>query len=661
MRPPLPEPRRVGADAAPPRGCTVGATEGQETRGGPSASVRSAGKRWRRVAFRVLLVVLVLELVYVVGANLYLNSASLQRLVNRRPERFYMSWTEARTWIPGVISLKGVSLSGRSSKDVWYCSLRECAFDVDLVPLLGRRVICETLTASGVDFRLRHPRSGDGSAARPGQPPIPPLLAEPAATNSAITSASWYIGIESVQLQRVDQIWIAGLRVTGSGEITGAVSFLTRGDFEARVDAWRVRRGDVGISGATVSTNAGINLSGRLGPLVFADSRGDQIYNHLDARLEIQGDLIDMGQVGGRVDPSSNIRLGGAGTLDASIQVIGGVYWPGSRLEIHSPQLILTTGSYSWRGPASVIDQIELAPDQRPRARLELEETQLELWHLNTRVDGAIGPRLSLQSIAHDLRLVGRFADADLHMQVSPMRFPDASRLNAYLPRPLSRVFQSGDVLAMVQLQRTPDQGLEGRIELEGDDLAVLLASKEYRVDARLSARFSAGPAAEGRFDLSETTLQLTNVSTPRLSTRSLAPWSATVELYRGDLTLREPWSLQAGVRLSMHDTRPVLAALRSLPDTPGWLRWVPTISNLNGQFDLGASKESLTLHRLALVGRGTDIRAELDWIDEKVLGLIYVRYGLIALGLELLEEDRDWHLLGAKRWYERRTQSSEP
>lgn len=604
---------------------------------------------------------LVLELGYVVVGNFYLNSSSLNHFVNRGPERFYMAWNEARTWIPGVVSLEGVTLSGRGSKDVWYCSLAECSFGVNLFQLLRRQVVCRTLSASGVEFRLRHEDPSEERSEPAGQPPIPPFLAPRALTNSSPTAVPWFIGVEAVKLAKVDQIWIAGLRVSGSGEIHGSVRLVTQGQFEARVDAWRVPHGEVGISGRTVSTNAAINLSGRLGPLIFAQSRGDRIYNSLDARLDIRGDLIDIGQLGGRVDPSANIRLGGRGRLDASVQVIGGVYWPGSRLEIHSPQMIITTGDYSWRGPATLIDQIELAPDQRPRARLELEETQLELWHLDQRVEGAVGPRLSLESVAHDLRLVGRFADADLRMHVSPMRFPDASRLNIHLPRPLSRVFQSGNVVAMVELKRTPNQALVGRLELEGDDLAVLLASKEYRVDARLHARFAASQESKGRFDIAETSLQLTNVSIPRLSSRALLPWTATVDLYQGDLTLGEPWSLQAGVRLSMHDTRPILAALRSLPDTPNWLRWVPTIKNLRGQFHLDASNETVSLRHLAMVGRGTDIRAELDLIDEKVLGLIYVRYGLIALGLELVEADRHWHLLGAKRWYERRRQSSEP
>lgn len=627
----------------------------------PALSVPRARRINVRRLFRAALISLfILQLGYLSIGNLYLNSRSLHLFVNRSPEHFYMDWAQARTWLPGVIQLEGVSLSGRSFKDLWYCSLRECSFVVDPLPLLWRRVDCSRFSAAGVDFRLRQEELPGEGRARVGHPPIPPLLAPEPPDTGARARQSWRIRVDDIQLGEVDQIWIGGLRVRGPGQIQGALRLVTQGEFEAQLHTWAVPRGEVAISGAIVSSNAVIRLGGKLGPLVFAESRGDKLYGHLDARLELQGDLIDIGQLGGRVDPSAAIRLGGTGRLDASVQVVGGQYWPGSRLEIHSPQLVITTGNYSWRGSASLIDRIEMGEDQKPRARLELEETQLELWYRDRKVEGATGPRLTLESVARGLRLVDRFADADLRLKISPMQFQDASVLNAQLPQPLSKVFQSGNLTAVLELQRTPDQRILGRLGIEGQELAVILAAKEYSVDARFSASFAAEAGSLGRLQLSETSLHLTNIITPRLATRYLAPWSADVELYRGELKVDEPWRLQGGVRMSMHDTRPILAALRSLPGTPSWLRWIPTMKDLNGQFQLGASEQSISLNQLAFVGRGTDIRAELEVMSEKVLGLLYVRFGLIALGLELMEGDRDWHLLGAKHWYEKRTQPAD-
>lgn len=658
MEPSIRQPteRRVSGRLHPPAleaggGGEPLAVEARPSRGG-------SRRRLRRAVVRLFVACLALELIYVLVGNYYLNSFSLHNFVNRSPENFRMDWSVARTWYPGAIRLNGVRLSGRGSQDIWFCAVHDCSFTVSLPRLLWRRVDCRELNATGVDFRLGREDPLSGRETRLGHPPIPPLLSPARQIKAPSVHSPWSVGVAQVSLRNVFQVWTGGLRVTGRGEIRGNVELVTQGSFQARLDTWRVPLGEVGISGLTVSTNADLSLSGQLGPLVFAQSRGEKIFNELDASLDLKGELIDLGGLAGRVDPSSSIRLGGTGILNASIKVVRGTYWPGSRLEIQSPAMKVTTGNYSWVGKATLTDRIELGADQRPRAHLQLEETQLELLYRDEPVAGARGPRLSLESIAHDLRLVGRFADADLQLQISPMLLPDASVLNTHLPQPLAKVFQSGNVFVGLQINRTADQGIVGSVELTGDDLTAHLAAKQYRVDARLNARFAVGPHANGRFNLAESALVLTNVSTPRLTPRQLEPWSARIELTQAELNTDGPWTLHAGVAMSMHDTRPILAVLRSLPDSPGWLRWIPTIKGLNGQFDLEASNDRVSLSQLALAGRGTQIQAELEILDQKALGLLYARYGLISLGVEFLEEERSWHLLGAKRWYERQARA---
>lgn len=631
------------------------ASAGRVRRGSPPVLNRPG--RWIVI---LLILLVVLELTYLLAANLILASTWFHEWINKGPEHFYMRWSGAQSWVPGVVHVQGVSLSGRNSTELWYGSIDDCTFSIHLSQLLFRKVQCNRLSASGVEFRLRQEGLLRQGKAHRGQPTIPPLLAPESPGDSPSEGRSWRVNVDVVSLLDVRDLWIGGFRVAGSGDLLGRVSFVTKGDFEARLDGWNVPSGRMEIAGVPVSTNVQLRLKGNLGPLVFAESRGDALFDRLDAYLEIQGETLDLESLTGRVDPSRSIRLNGTGIVNASVHVLNGMYWPGSILEIQSPQLILTTGDYSWRGPARLIDRIELDEQGRARARLELEETEFELWYQDQAIVGARGPKFALQSTAHDLRLVRRFADADLHLQVSPMVIPDASVLNRQLPKPMSKFFKSGNVTATLQLERGMGRAIHGTLHLAGDDLTVYANSAERRVDARLQVRFAADSDLRGRFDLAGTSLELTDLSVPKFSTRRLEPWTASLEMGQASLHVQEPWALHGQVELTMQDTSPVVAVLRSFPGAPRWLRWLPSLKTLHGNTRVSASAESVSFHQMDFQARGAEIRGQLDLLDEAANGILYFRYGLISLGLELLARERDWHLLGAKHWYERRLREAQ-
>lgn len=61
---------------------------------------------------RLAVVLLFLELVYLLGANLFLNSAAAGRWIHRKPGRLVVQWARGWTVFPGVVHLRDVRLRG---------------------------------------------------------------------------------------------------------------------------------------------------------------------------------------------------------------------------------------------------------------------------------------------------------------------------------------------------------------------------------------------------------------------------------------------------------------------------------------------------------------------------------------------------------------------
>ncbi len=75
-------------------------------------SIFNSAKRW---SWKILKIVLIIEIVYVVVINGLLQFPHTQTVLNKiRPEKFHISWENAWSWYPARVHVRRAMANGNS-------------------------------------------------------------------------------------------------------------------------------------------------------------------------------------------------------------------------------------------------------------------------------------------------------------------------------------------------------------------------------------------------------------------------------------------------------------------------------------------------------------------------------------------------------------------
>ena len=118
----------------------------------PDARPRS---RLRKRLVALVIALVVLEVLYVIGANLALRSQFMSDQINRKPEKMLIQWSSATTYVPGVVQVTGVSMRNQSRKVQFYLEVREVRAVISLFKLPFKTLHIRNVNGTDVDFRLR--------------------------------------------------------------------------------------------------------------------------------------------------------------------------------------------------------------------------------------------------------------------------------------------------------------------------------------------------------------------------------------------------------------------------------------------------------------------------------------------------------------------------
>jgi hypothetical protein len=112
------------------------------------ANAEPAGAlRWARGAVAGLAAAWAL---YLLAANLLLNSPLSREYANRQPEKFRASWDSAWTLYPGHVRATGLKVAGHVRRTVWSVQADSARGRVALLPLLAKELRIPALAAQGV-------------------------------------------------------------------------------------------------------------------------------------------------------------------------------------------------------------------------------------------------------------------------------------------------------------------------------------------------------------------------------------------------------------------------------------------------------------------------------------------------------------------------------
>lgn len=619
-----------------------------------------APARWTRWVAWAVAGALILWFFYVLVVNTALRSAKVRRWVNAKPEKFFIDWKFAASWVPGRFHVQGLYFVGQGTTCTYYGRMDDARFRIRWLPLMQRVVHATAFVGSGIEFRLRRPSLPGGPSSPESEfyPSIPGLETLPRRTapRAPRGRSSWWIRADGVQFLGIEQVWLYGTRLMGPGTLQADLNMQIEGPFRLKLAAMEFPAAELNHHGAVVGTHLNLRLAGEMGPLVFDvdDVPDERIFDFISANLGVQGELRSVALLKERMGRQSSIDFGGGGSIDAAVTIERGRLQPSTRWRLRSPELRVQLGSVRFGGNATVEDRVE-TEDGLPVARLRVTLEDFEVAKDEKRVGHAPGPALHLTAATRGLRLSEWSKDAEMSLRIHPLTISNVSVFNEFLPRDAVASLERGEIRVQAEYDRT-EAGAKGWIELRGEGLAARARDEAYATDLVLNVDLKSEDPSVRRFDLSGTSLTLTNVEVPGLSRERQEGWHTRVDVDSGGVSWsKDSWSVDdARLHLEMRDTRPVKALLVESADAPGWLRLMPTIRELAGRLRLAASPEGFQLSEVHLEGRGTEVRAELMSTNSATRGVVYARYGLLSAGFDLRSAERRWRILGAKRWYER-------
>lgn len=603
----------------------------------------SALQRFRRLLKCLVIAVFALELLYVAGANLFLNSEWGRSQLNRRPEQLTMQWQSAWTFLPGLVSVRELVLGGRARRAVWRAELRRGQLFIWLPSLLNRhlRLLSGGATGSSIEVETTAAPEGPGPQHR---------------------RRGWRISIDRLDLSAVERLQFGAYSLEGNGRLRGVASFEVRGpmvfDFtEFSFHQARVLAGDE-VAAEALTLDAVFDVDEMtIGEVTLPD-----LLAGTSGRLELTADASNLGFVTAYLQRFPWIGVGGAGHLSIDLEMSDGWLAPGSKLDFDGPAISATYLGLRAHGGGRVRGRVpEGAGHLRIEAELDAFEVEREVDHAELLVGEALEVVITNDGTAIDRPAEGIV----VQLRLPPARVPDLSVLGVYLPESTGLVLTGGEAEISAELDYDSNQQAgHGWLSFAGRQVVAQFDGSAVRADVTLDARFPRLQLDVGIHSIDGSTLEVSSVHVEREGSLEASDWWGKIRVASGTLSsgignqTAAPAVLEGVLVAELLDTTPLTAVIQDRVPKLGWFDRLLTVENVALESSFRLSGSDVRLAELEIIGGAKnrlEIQAELDLRTARIDGVLLAAWGPLTAAVVLDGSGRDWKLTRSRRWYAER------
>lgn len=608
-------------------------------------------KRLRTALLLLVALLLGFELLYLAGANLFLNSTWGQRTMSRRPEKFQLSWERAWTIIPGRVHAASLLLHGQTPRVRWRGRVEEAAVQLDLRYLFGREVRMDG-QGRGVSFEVYRE---EGPAE--GQPPVPPLEVPPGARKPPEVKKKkegWHIHMPAIVLQEVEEVWIDRFRLRGDGTAEGGFAFVIRGDLtvptmKASFPAARLETGGQGVA-----EPLRIEADGRIHPFPPREVKGKAVIPYVSGRAEVHGEVPSLAFLGAYFAQVPWIEhLEGKAELDTVVFLDHGILAAGSELAAQGDELAVDFLDYRAAG-AGRVDGVVEERQGTDTAELTVHLDTFEIRRADATMPHVMGEDFELVATAEEVSLLDGAEEVDIALDLPPSTVPDVSFYNAYLPPDTGFVLDGGEATIAGQL-RASTGAVEGsgEVRLNSEKISGHFGAVGFTGGLQMVTKLAAGDLEARRFDIAGSELHLDCVALREGGETSTRGWWAHLTLPAGELHASAPLGLEAELDLALRDSGPVVDLFAQRKAWLERLEKILTVEDIRASGRLHLGRSAMRFDGLRLSGDKLEMRANLRLAAGRKDGILYTRFHGIAAGLALSGGERDWKLIRPLQWFE--------
>lgn len=607
--------------------------------------------RMRRLLRGALLALLALELLYALPVNFVLNTPIVDRLVNRRPERFRIEWSWALSPWPGFVMLRGVETGGQSRTIQWEAGLRKITATFALRPLRRRIVELGEVRADGVRYAQR-PRLPEGQEPPPDAADWPPIARknppDPPAAGEAPKmprGKPWAVRAGRIRCG-VEEIWIGRYRILGPATVDAALDLLVRGPVGLPRLEYRLKDGEMRVGSLKMFEGLRLEARTRLEPFVPRGRKAVDVIRALSGEFDLDARDGSLKFLEAYFHKVQGLEINGGGPMRLHLSLDEGRLLLGSRMERAHDRIDITFLDNRITGTGTVGAEV-IVEDGLPVSRVELQAPRYEVTMAGRIAPHAHGEGFHLLAKSANLDLTDPFKDVRLTVELEKEEIPDLSVYNVFFPRASRTHIVSGFGRMSWRFEAdSNERSLEGEMHLDMRDLALQFEGTRLVGDATIRTLLKHGEPRGRTFDISGTIVTLRHRD---------PPWRGVLRFPRAVLAFTEPMRIDARTSLDLQDTLPIVMIFDAFRNVPPWMERLMTIEDVTGGTGFIVRPDVVEIHDLAIQGKGLKAQAELTLQDRGKAGILYLRFHGLSLGI-LLEpgKAKDLKLVRPLAWFER-------
>ncbi|MDI9271500.1 hypothetical protein [Stenotrophomonas sp. PFBMAA-4] len=437
-------------------------------------------------------------------------------------------------------------------------------------------------------------------------------------------------------------VWRVPLQAGAGAPDRGTLALQMDAAQDIRLQARLPAREDTGAS-----LDADLHVSGRKIP--FREPA--QLIERTSGRVQGEWTFTSLNWIPALFLRKPWLQLDGGGTVRADLQLQQGELAAGSTVDIPEAEASAEVAGVRMAGTASAHG--ELKPGTPTRAVLDVRVPRFNARAGGNKGDTLFDGRDLALQLSGDGRLREFRKDMRARLRFNNATIPDLTAYNRYLGGNQVRLLGgTGRLTGDVELDTDGRVG-HGTATLLGSGARMRVAGLDLLGNAQVDATLRRGDFKQRYFDLSGTSVQLRDVQVGQQDRK--APWQGRVRFKQGRIDAQAPFRVDANADLTMSDAGPLLAVFAERGDYPRWVLSLLDAGQVNASTRLRWQAGHIVLDGLQAENERLSLRARLDLLEQNKRGDLYLRWGLLGAGIELDGKQRQWHLAGAREWFDGR------
>jgi hypothetical protein len=402
-------------------------------------------------------------------------------------------------------------------------------------------------------------------------------------------------------------------------------------------------------AGSPLYANLDLTIEGREIPFAQPAS----LLKRADGRLQGHWEFGSLRWLGAFVPGSRLVTFDGSGSVDSDLVFRHGELEAGSRLQVPAVDATAVALGSVFVGAAIATILFEPSTAGQLRARLDATMARFSVAAVERPRDFYVsGTNLVLGVVSTGTidELKDRF---QARMTFRDATVPDLRVYNRYLPQgPVRLLGGTGKLSGDLEFDGAGDVA-QGVVSMAASRAGFTVGGARLNGNFRFDTRLRRADLRGRQFVIDGSRLSIDGLDILAPDGKSTTGWWGTMDLPQGRLSWGRPMQGDARALLHARDIEPLLILFAQRKNFPEWVGKLVDEGETSVAGRVWWQDDMLILDELQASNDRFEVLGQLQSRNKARSGDLFARWGKLSLGLDLQGGDRQFHVVGARKWYE--------